>query len=203
LSLNIVGPDHLAAILPSSVGLDGWFGMRIGAIWGLGHGMSAILIGAVAFLLKGTVTSRFKFIETLSSLAENAVGFSLIVIGLLGLKENMFDSDSVSAVEDSEKPRNFSAIFLNGVLHGFSWDGAPSLAPAVTMTSWSATMGFLLSYCLGTVVTMSIASGILSEGSKRIGSVTGNPNASKNLSIGSSVVAVMLGLYWVLKSKFK
>ena len=30
------------------------------------------------------------------------------------------------------------AIFANGILHGFSWDGAPSLAPALAMTSWRA-----------------------------------------------------------------
>lgn len=168
-----------------------------------GHGFSAIILGMAAFLLKGTVSTRFKYIDTLSSLAENAVGLSLITIGLFGLKENLMDNEgdhSYSLL--SEKPRNTKAVFVNGVLHGFSWDGAPSLAPAIAMTSLRSTIIFLLSYCLGTMVMMSLASGALSEGSRRLGNASNNPEFSKNLSVSSSVIAILIGVFWIVKDKF-
>jgi hypothetical protein len=38
------------------------------------------------------------------------------------------------------------ALFLNGMLHGFSWDGTPALAPVLGFTSWEPVLLFLLSY---------------------------------------------------------
>lgn len=196
-----LGPDHLAAILPASVGLNGIYGMKVGAIWGLGHGFSATLLGVSAFLVKGQVSQRFKFLETMSSWAENAVGISLIAIGALGLKENLLDQPDEDT-EVSSKPRNFQAIFANGVLHGFSWDGAPSLAPTLAIKSWTGILGFLLSYCIGTMLMMSIASGFLSEASRRLGNAMKDKseyNFPKQLSIGSSILAILLGIFWIIR----
>ncbi len=63
--------------------------MRIGAVWGLGHGISAIIMGMVAFFLKGRLSSysHSTLIPKLSLYTEVLIGVSLIVIGLLGLKE--------------------------------------------------------------------------------------------------------------------
>ena len=77
----MIGPDHLAALLPTSIGKSGFYGLRIGALWGLGHGMSAMLLGLGAFFLKGRMSSKFEILEKLSSLAESIVGASLILIG--------------------------------------------------------------------------------------------------------------------------
>lgn len=85
----ISGPDHLAAILPASVGQSFVGGAKIGAAWGLGHGVTATILGALAFFLKGKMSSKFKVLEKLSSFADSAIGLSLIVIGLIGVKENV------------------------------------------------------------------------------------------------------------------
>eukprot|EP00952_Eustigmatos_sp_NYUAD-ZCMA_P010120 41705-Eustigmatos_ZCMA.PRE.1 len=29
-------------------------------------------------------------------------------------------------------------VFFNGLLHGFSWDGTPTLAPALAFTNWGS-----------------------------------------------------------------
>jgi hypothetical protein len=92
LSINLQtlsGPDHLAAILPASVGQSFLGGAKIGAAWGLGHGFTATILGALAFFLKGKMSSKFKILEKLSSFAESAIGLSLIVIGLIGAKEGL------------------------------------------------------------------------------------------------------------------
>lgn len=194
-----LGPDHLAAILPSSIGQKGFTGMRLGALWGLGHGFSAIFIGLIAFFVRGQVSSRFKYVERLSSLAEQAVGFSLIAIGGLGLKENLMTNPGNHEEFKSSSASDGRAVFANGILHGFSWDGAPSLAPALALSSWQSVLAFLLSYCFGTMIMMSVTSGILSEGSTRLGNAINDPNFPKKLSIVSSIIAILIGVFWICK----
>ena len=104
---TISGPDHLAALLPPSVGKPGWYGLQLGATWGFGHAISAVSLGLCAFFLKGRISSQFHFFQKLSAFTEIAVGFSLFAIGAVGLKENLDlrresssgDSDSVSGFD--------------------------------------------------------------------------------------------------------
>jgi len=200
----ITGPDHLAAILPPSVGQRGWVGVRIGATWGLGHGVSAIFLGICAYFLKGRMSSKFRFLQQLSTLAESAVGVSLLAIGVMGIKENLESDNLVDGHGDGDGTdlqlsgvKTSKAIFANGVLHGFSWDGAPSLAPALAMTSWHSALSFLLAYCFGTMVAMSLTAGVVGEGSVRLGKAINSPALPKQLSLGSSFIAIIIGAYWL------
>ena len=72
----ISGPDHLAALLPPSVGKPGWYGLQLGATWGLGHAISAVSLGLCAFFLKGRISQQFQFFQKLSAFTEIAVGVS-------------------------------------------------------------------------------------------------------------------------------
>lgn len=200
----ITGPDHLAALIPSSVGRSGWKGVQIGAIWGLGHGFSAFLLGMSFFFLKGQFTGRFAVLEKLANLAESVVGLSLVAIGVIGLKENM-DAEPTVVLTDppasgTKALRSSKAILANGMLHGFSWDGAPSIAPAIAMNSWRSAVTFLLSYSIGTMVAMSAAAGALGELSLRVGQASNDPTLPRKLSITSSVIAIIIGLYWLVQS---
>lgn len=218
----IIGPDHLAALMGPSIGKSGYYGLRIGALWGLGHGFSALLLGSSAFYLKGQFTGRFAVLEKLANLAESAVGISILFIGLIGIKES-YDAEaeekSAEAGVDSTKskatlstsssssstttpayPRSSRAIFANGILHGLSWDGAPSLAPAITMASWKSALTFLLSYSIGTIITMSLAAGTVGELSLRVSKVTNNPDLPRKLSLVTSFMAVAIGVFFTLKS---
>lgn len=100
--LHLKGPDHLAALLPRCIGKRWYQAMRIGAVWGLGHGISAIIMGMVAFFLKGRLStySHSTLIPKLSLYTEVLIGVSLIIIGLLGLKEAAhFDVSAVMPLE--------------------------------------------------------------------------------------------------------
>ena len=168
----ITGPDHLAAILPASVGQTFLGGCKIGAAWGLGHGITASILGIILFFLKGRMSSQFSFLSRLSWLAESVVGISLVAIGLIGVKESLVieEEDDLDTADGSiyhsapvEVKKPLKAIFANGILHGLSFDGAPSIAPALAMVSWRSTIKFLLAYCLGTMVTMSLSAGVVSN----------------------------------------
>ena len=91
----IAGPDHLAALIPRCCGLKWYSAARVGAIWGLGHGFSATLLGMAGFLLKKGVNLTgfggfglgMEWTKHAGSAMELAIGISLIIIGLLGVKE--------------------------------------------------------------------------------------------------------------------
>ena len=206
----ISGPDHLAALLPPSVGKPGWYGLRLGATWGLGHGVSAIFLGMCAFFLKGRMSEQFSFLQRLSKYTEAAVGLSLFIIGAIGVKENL-ELRKEHQQENGTEPEMFSklsmttfkssvSIFFNGILHGLSWDGAPSIAPALAMTSWRSAISFLMSYCIGTMAAMSFTAGAFGEGSLRLGEAFNNEDLPMNLSFASSLLAIMIGIYWVAQA---
>jgi hypothetical protein len=138
-------------------------------------------------------------VKSLSSWAEFAVGGSLIAIGALGIKEarnwkaedeamelapsevifvaelrtgsptNAIHTQSSQQANSTPRSGGKRAIVLNGILHGFSWDGTPSLAPALALPSLGAVLVFLFAYCGGTVLAMSAVTTIIGEGSLRVG----------------------------------
>ena len=140
------GPDHLAALLPRCCGQRWYRAGRVGALWGMGHGVSATLLGVTAFFLKSrmaNMSSLQSILTRASSVTEIAVGLSLVIIGLMGIKEaREWESEidgvqpqslSAAAADVGIKSVQKRAVMFNGLLHGFSWDGAPSLAPALAV----------------------------------------------------------------------
>ena len=86
----ISGPDHLAALLPRCCGQRWYKAGKIGALWGIGHGVSATILGVLAFGLKAQV-QKAPVVKSLlsgaSHVMEIAVGLSLILIGGMGIRE--------------------------------------------------------------------------------------------------------------------
>ena len=97
-------------------------------------------------------------------------------------------------------PSSIKNTFLNGVLHGFSLDGAPSLLPALAMPSWGSALTFLLAYSFGTMATMSIATGSIADLSLRLGKMVNDPALPKRLSFFSSLIAIAIGAFWILQA---
>lgn len=209
-SLHAVsGPDHLAALIPRCCGQRWYKACRVGALWGMGHGISAFVLGVLAVALKNGAASLHSFrwvLRKASSAMEIAVGVSLVLIGLLGLKEArewQEDLDHVApqslsaaaADVNSLNPQKKAVIF-NGLLHGLSWDGAPSLAPALAVATWRGSITFLISYAIGTVGAMTLATILIGEGTLRAGQMLDRPDIPQKVSFFSSAVAILIGAIW-------
>jgi hypothetical protein len=172
---------------------------------------SKVYLHLIKFLLLDrSINRKICHIAPTTSLAENAVGISLVLIGLLGVKESL-ESDhyhpdaSLNEIQEKKSMRN-RAIFANGVLHGFSWDGAPSIAPALAISTWQAAVYFLLAYSLGTVLAMSISAsaiGALSSKISKLGNFSKSPDFPKKISLYSSMLATVIGIYWIALTIFK
>lgn len=205
----IAGPDHLAALLPKCCGQRWYRAGRIGALWGMGHGVSATILGLLAFGLKNRISniaSVSKILHGASSFMEIAVGVSLIFIGILGIKEAREweeeiesispQSLSAAAADTGVKAAQKRAVVFNGVLHGFSWDGAPSLAPALAVATWRGSVSFLLSYAVGTMSAMALTTTLIGEGTRRAGEIFDRPDIPQKLSFFSSLLAIGVGVFW-------
>lgn len=221
----IAGPDHLAALIPRCCGLPWYRAARVGAVWGMGHGVSATLLGMAGYLFKKGVRLtgvfgaqgglNFDLLHHAGSFMELAIGASLIVIGLLGIKEaREWEAPEGDACETAPEgtPQSLSAaatpaaygdpnpakraVLFNGILHGFSWDGAPSLAPAVAISTWRGSLTFLLSYALGTMAAMALATTVIGEGTRRAAGKLDRPDLPRDLSVGSSFLALVVGVVW-------
>lgn len=211
----IAGPDHLAALLPKCCGQRWFRAGRIGALWGMGHGVSATILGLTAFGLKNRISniSGIKgLLHGASSVMELAVGASLILIGLLGIKEAReweheletatpqslsaaaIDSSTVRSTTQTESQKR--AVVINGILHGFSWDGAPSLAPALAVATWKGSISFLLAYAIGTMGAMTLATTLIGESTRRAGEIFDRPDIPQKLSFASSILALLVGAFW-------
>jgi hypothetical protein len=214
----------LAALLPRCCGQRWYRAGRVGALWGLGHGVSATLLGIVAFAVKRTVRHSALGSRQLplllsgafSHAMEVAVGLSLVLIGVMGIKEarewkeelgdlvttgrpprlQSLSAAAVGVADAGLKTAESRAILLNGLLHGFSWDGAPSLAPALALATWSGNLAFLTAYAIGTMTTMAIVTTLVGEGTRRAGQIFQRPDIPQKLSLASSVLAIVIGVVW-------
>jgi len=202
----IAGPDHLAALLPRCCGQRWWRAARVGALWGTGHGISATILGLLAFGLKNRINLPGGLLHGASSAMEIAIGASLVVIGLLGIKEarewkedmKTFSPQTLSAaaVDQGVKSSQKGAVLFNGFLHGFSWDGAPSLAPALAVATWRGSLSFLIAYGVGTTLAMTIATTLIGETTLRAGEIFDRPDIPQKLSMISSILALGVGVVW-------
>jgi len=196
----------------------------------MGHGVSATLLGMAGYLFKkgvrltglglgGAGGSTFDLLHHAGSFMELAIGVSLIIIGLLGIKEAReweAPTESGCDVVGDVAPKSLSAaatplqvstlaasnpdakraVLFNGILHGFSWDGAPSLAPAVAISTWRGSLTFLVSYALGTMAAMALATTIIGEGTRRAAGKLDRPDLPRDLSVASSFLALVVGVVW-------
>lgn len=215
-SLHAVsGPDHLAALMPKCCGQRWYKAGKIGILWGLGHGLSATILGAVAFALKNRLPEKMSgLLHGASSTMEIIIGISLLLIGFIGIKESREwqneiqagTPQSLSAAATSPEalaaPAGINtsakrAVIFNGILHGLSWDGAPSLAPALAVATWRSSLTFLFSYSLGTIATMGLATVAIGEGTRRAGQILHRPDLPQKVGFVSSWVAIAVGLFWI------
>lgn len=239
----ISGPDHLAAVIPRCVSQPWFRAGRVGIVWGLGHGLSATLIGLLGYAFKSGLLGSHMLDTTFNllggsgrslnfiqhhagSVMEFTIGISLIIIGLLGIKEargwdssnsssdHILNDDTTTPTTSISTPPSHHhhhtydvlpkeyaptrkrAVLFNGILHGFSWDGAPSLAPAVAISTIRGSITFLLAYTIGTMGAMALATSIIGEGTKRMVGRLDMPNLPQVLSLWSSALALFVGIIW-------
>ena len=174
---SVTGPDHLAALLPICIGKRWWLSVYTGFYWGMGHGIGAALVGALAFAVRGALN-----VDLFSTYMEAAVGISIMVIGLSGIAEarewsrEHVDGPTASnahhdldVILETEREQSVPSTLITGVLHGCTGTGhLLGVMPALAMPSWLCASAYLTSFGFGTMVAMSLFTAVVGEASAQL-----------------------------------
>ena len=197
---SLTGPDHLAALAPLSMGRSTVSAGFLGGLWGAGHSAGQLFFGALFILLKSKLKLHLDIIENFAGVA---VGLTLIAIGYVGYQEAKdFDFDTVR--EKGAKGRILSkfslATFGTGFLHGLSPDAIFPVLPAITLSTKGCAFAFVLAFVVGTIGSMASYTAFIGVGSSAIAQK--RPDVTRKISMGSSFLAVGLGLGLILSAAF-
>jgi hypothetical protein len=171
-------PDHIVAVTTivsrerSVVKAAG-----IGAVWGLGHTITLLVVGGAIIAFKIGFNAR------LGLSMEFCVAVMLIVLGLL----NLFDVKMTASAPSSSRP------FFVGVVHGLAGSAAAALliVPLMDDPRWAAL--YLVTFGLGTIVGMSIVT--ISIAAPALLASAHMPSLQRSLRIASGAVSLVFGLY--------
>ncbi|GFY94574.1 high-affinity nickel-transport family protein [Actinidia rufa] len=208
---TLSGPDHLAALAPLSIGRTRTESAAVGALWGCGHDAGQLIFGLLFLLLKDRL-----HIEVIRTWGTRVVGFTLLVIGAMGIREASEVPTTRVAFENGEcdvsvyealvnpgfvkKKKIGFATFATGIVHGLQPDALMMVLPALALPSRLAGAAFLGMFLVDTVFAMgsyTVFIGSCSEALKeRI------PRITEKLTWASSLVAIALGLAIIISQFF-
>ncbi len=139
-----------------------------GAIWGMGHTSSIILIGLLIAGLSLNIPDDF-FIS-----AEVLVGFMLIILAVFTFtNKSIFKqkhvhphthSNGISHThshEHSENHKHGHKAYLIGCVHGMAGSGSIVALFASTINGFDMMMYFLILFGIGSIIGMTVASGVM------------------------------------------
>jgi hypothetical protein len=205
----ITGPDHLTGLIAPCANRGAVGGALVGAVWGIGHGISTVIVGMTLFYLKSQLSAYEDVFDKINKYSSALVGLSLMLIGLFGMFEAWSSSvgsnfTSGQTTFTKEEPGQkasipFGLIFGNGLLHGFSIDGAVSLVPSLAVSSAFLAMVYLVSYSLSTMLVISAAAAFISAGISKLETLL-DTRVPQKLAYYSSIFSLLIGLFWTVQS---
>ena len=139
-----------------------------GALWGMGHTSSIILIGLLIAGLSLNIPDDF-FVS-----AEIVVGFMLIILGIFTFtNKSIFKQKHVHPHKHSngishthshthnEDHKHGHKAYLIGCIHGIAGSGSLVALTAATMNGFDMMMYFLILFGIGSIIGMTVASGVI------------------------------------------
>jgi hypothetical protein len=139
-------PDHVVAVTAIAARTRrAGPAMGIGALWGLGHTLTILVVGAAIILLNLVVPPR------VGLAMEFAVGIVLTVVGYLNL---IGKRGFVSSGLDKRGGIPRLRAFLVGLVHGLAGSAAVALLVLSTVHEPLAAVAYLLVFGFGTILGM-------------------------------------------------
>jgi len=178
-------PDHIIAVATivsrerSVVRAAG-----IGALWGIGHTITLLVVGGAIIAFKIVFDAR------LGLSMELCVAAMLIVLGVL----NLFDVRAQAGRPTASRP------FFVGVVHGLAGSAGAALliVPLIDDPRWAAL--YLFTFGFGTIVGMTLVT--LTIATPSLLAAAHIPNFQRPLRIASGSVSLVFGLYLAHKIGF-
>ena len=201
----VSGADHLVAMAPSSI-TNPKSALKNGVSWGIGHSSGIIILSILAIFIKDIIP-----LERFSSFAEFFVGISLLIIGVIAIRNSRnFGIHSHQHEHNNGVThkhyhyhqnknlhnKNSHALTGLGLLHGIA--GGSHLVPlifVITIPDIQGAILYLFSYLLGSLVIMSLFTYLISISTIKIGR-----SQLKSLIAFAGGISFSVGLFWIQKS---
>jgi hypothetical protein len=204
------GPDHWAAVAPLAADprriVPAW---RVGAAWGLGHGVAVAAVAALGQAARASLG-----FEGLAAWAERSIGLLLIGLGLwtiaragrlvLHRHEHRHDEAPAHTHLHVHSQRHLEehraraghlhgvAALGIGVVHGLAgashWIAA---APTLAMSGWPV-LHYLLGYLAAAILAMATFAALLATLAGRLG-----PFGVRSLLRAIGGLAISIGVVWL------
>jgi hypothetical protein len=178
-------PDHIVAVTTIvSRERSVMKAAGIGAVWGIGHTLTLLIVGGSIIAFKIAFNAR------LGLSLELCVAIMLIVLGLL----NLFDVRANTRGVGGSRP------FFVGIVHGLAGSAGAALliVPLIDDPRWAAI--YLLTFGLGTIVGMAIIT--IAIAAPSLLAAAHMPSMQRTLRLASGAVSVVFGLYLAHKIGF-
>jgi len=192
------GPDHLVSLTPLSVGQArrGW---AIGLLWGLGHGLGTLLLGALLLLAAARLP-----LATVATWGERLAGLALVGLGLQGLRATfeLTLRAGLRARPQASPPNQagpgalaWRPVALIGFVHGATGAaGLLLLLPAAASASPLHQALFLGGFALGSTLAMAGLTAAIASASRRPGAAA----LVRRAPPVASAASLLLGLSWLV-----
>ena len=203
----VSGADHLVAMAPSSI-TNPKSALKNGVSWGIGHSSGIIILSILAIFIRDIIP-----LERFSSFAEFLVGVSLLIIGIIAIRNSRnFGIHSHQHEHNngishkhyhyhqnkSLHNKNAHALTGLGLLHGIA--GGSHLVPlifVITIPDLQGAILYLFAYLMGSLVIMSFFTYLISISTLKFGK-----NQLKRLIAFAGGISFSVGLFWIQKSTF-
>jgi high-affinity nickel-transport protein len=145
-------PDHVVAITAivsqeGSVKRAAWSG----AVWGLGHTVTIVLVGGAIILFNVVIPAR------LGLLMELSVGFMLVALGVM----NVTNTNHAPQNWLLKRQITVTRPLLVGIVHGLAGSAAVALLVLTTIRTPVWAIAYLLVFGLGTVLGMVVVTTLM------------------------------------------
>lgn len=200
-------PDHLTAISTLvTEARDGVRGALLGAIWGIGHTVSLVIVGTVLLVVGASLP------EHVAASFECAVSAMLIALGIRAITRAIrTGGDGPVATHrhgpvEHAHPQGAPHIhvagravawrpLLVGLVHGLAGSGALTALVFAKLPTPALRITYITLFGLGSVAGMAIASGIAGASLRAVGQ---SPQTRRRLSVVTGAVSIIVGLLWAI-----
>ena len=217
----LMGPDHLAAVTPLVLDTQKrhW---RIGFLWGIGHILGMLLIGVLFYFFKDFIP-----VEAISTYSEQFVGIILIGLGIWAFYRIKYKRSNHKHPHFHDKNGNGSIVHIHkhkhevqdhshthakqikqnnltaisvGVIHGFAGIAHfVLLLPVLGFVTKIESLQYIIGFAIGILTAMIGYTLVLGKLNNK------HPENNKkpiftNLQFWGGVLAIVVGMYWIVSN---